>query len=133
MQFQFRTSPTHIDNIHPGYSPLGIPDLTVNVSRTASLLLHKYPPPLPANLLDAPAVHQIAAAHSITPAQAMLAWQYQLGIPTNPRCWNATHMRENMAVFDVKLSDDEMKTMSGFPQDSCASDKSFYECWNSSQ
>ncbi len=60
-----------------GYSPLGVPDYKV------------YPPSLPSpSQLTDPVVVDIAARYSITPAQVLLLWQYQLGIPVNPRSMN---------------------------------------------
>jgi diketogulonate reductase-like aldo/keto reductase len=103
-----------------GYSPFGVPDYKV------------YPtPPLPvANQLAHPSVLAAAAAHGKTPAQVMLQWAWQLGVPANPRSMNQQHMIDNLAAYDgsFSLTQDEMDDLSSQPQDRCATDKSWYEC-----
>lgn len=102
------------------YSPLGIPDW------------HVYPTPqLPASTtLADPVVVSVAAAHGVTPAQAIIAWEWALGLPSNPRSMNATHMRDNLAAFAIQLTAAEIEAMSSRPQDLCSFDGSFYECYD---
>lgn len=104
------------DIVFLGYSPLGIPDW------------HKYPAPLLSTSLQEPKIHAIAQAHGATPAQIILAYAWSQGIPTNPRSMNEAHMKENMAVFDIKLNATEVATMGSFPQCTCKIDPTFYEC-----
>lgn len=111
-----------------GYSPLGIPDLTVDAPASSSLLLHKFPAPMTANILDEPAVQQIAQAHQRSPAQVLLQWQYSLGIATNPRTADPAHMRENLNIFDFQLTASEIQTLGSFPQDYCDLPDNWYEC-----
>lgn len=103
-----------------GYSPLGVPDW------------HVYPvPPLPvANQLQHPSVLAAAAAHGKTPAQILLAWAWQLGVPANPRTMNKQHMIDNLAAYDgsFTLTQAEMDDLSSQPQDACAQDPKWYEC-----
>jgi diketogulonate reductase-like aldo/keto reductase len=110
------------------YSPLGIPDLTGNVPKSSSLLLHKFPSPMAANILDEPTVRSMATRYGCTPAQLLLAWIYQQGIPSNPRSYNAVHMRENMDIFNISISAGDMATLGGFPQDYCDLPDNWYEC-----
>lgn len=98
------------------YSPLGIPDW------------HQFNPPLQKTVLEEPTIRQIAEAHGKTPAQVILNWEWNLGIPSNPRSMNATHMQENMGIYDWTLTAAEMKQMGAFHQDGCSIDGSFYEC-----
>jgi len=44
-----------------------------------------YPSPLAATPLLDPLATAVAQAHGISPAQALLAWQWAEGIPVNPR------------------------------------------------
>ena len=100
-----------------GYSPLGVPDY------------HPYPPPLPAaNQLQHPDVLAIAAEHNATPAQVLIAWQWQLGIPVNPRSMSQQHMIDNMNAYSLFLNQTEMDTLSSQPQVTCAIDPKWYEC-----
>ena len=94
------------------YSPLGIPDW------------HNYPSAISTTgrILEEPKVQAIAKNHGLTPAQALLAWQWQQGIVFNPRSMRESHMRENMdsKVYSTKLDDSEMQTLSSFKQDACS-------------
>lgn len=48
---------------------------------------HKFPDKsLTPNLLEDPVLKSIAQKHNKTPAQVSIKWQWQLGIPVNPRC-----------------------------------------------
>lgn len=55
-----------------------------------------------------PVVVAIAAAHGRTPGQILLRWAVQRGTVTIPKTQTVEHLRENFAVFDFELSNDEM-------------------------
>jgi 2,5-diketo-D-gluconate reductase A len=59
-------------------------------------------------LFVAPPVAGAAAAHGRTPAQVVLRWHIQQGSIVFPKSSSAARMRENMAIFDFALSEDEM-------------------------
>ena len=100
-----------------GYSPFGVPDFKA------------YPPPLVANQLQHPLVLAIAAQHSgATPAQVIIAWQWALGIPVNPRSQNAQHMADNLAAYSIALNQSEVNALSAIEQDFCSFDGKWYEC-----
>lgn len=103
-----------------GYSPLGVPDWKTFPSNNTNMT--------GIQMFD-PLVSSIAAAHGVTNAQVLLAWQYALGIPTNPRTYNTTHMADNLASFEVVLAPGEVAALSSAVQDSCAIDPGFYELW----
>ena len=106
-----------------GYSPFGVPDYKVY---NASLLPSS-------NELTDPVVTAIASSHAVTPAQVLLAWQWQLGIPTNPRSMNRSHMEENLAAYSaLTLNQTEVHLLNTRPQDMCSFDSSWYECAGSS-
>ena len=70
-------------------------------------------------LACAAALLAVAAAHSVSPAQAVLKWDLQLtGGVVLPRSTNATHMAENLAVEGMTwtLSDAEMASLGSLPQ-----------------
>ncbi len=108
------------DIVFLGYSPFGVPDY--KVYPTAGGVLPA------ANQLQDPVVLAAAAAHGATPAQVLLAWQWALGIPANPRSMNATHMADNLAAYDLVLTQEEIDALSARPQDMCAFDPGWYEC-----
>ena len=66
------------------------------------------------NLLDAAEVQHIAGKHSRTTAQVLLRWSIQRGVAAVPKSTNAARLKENLEVFDFKLSDAEMKQLELF-------------------
>ena len=50
--------------------------------------------------------------------QALIAWQWALGIPTNPRTFSVAHMAENIKAVSgsIKLTPAEISSLSGAPQ-----------------
>lgn len=87
-----------------GYAPLGAPDF-----------MAWKPDKWPVLIPDQPIVKDIAAAHGVSPAQVLQRWSLQRGVVINPRSRNATHMTENLAVFDFELSEDEMEAIASVP------------------
>ncbi|MGN6783297.1 MAG: aldo/keto reductase [Marmoricola sp.] len=55
-----------------------------------------------------PAVADAARAHGVTPGQVVLRWQVQLGCVPIPKSATPERQRENLAVFDFELTDDEV-------------------------
>ncbi len=60
------------------------------------------------DLFGEPAVTQAAVRHGRTPAQVVLRWHLQLGLTVIPKTSNDERLRENAAVFDFELDDDEV-------------------------
>jgi 2,5-diketo-D-gluconate reductase A len=54
---------------------------------------------------------KIGKKYDKTNAQVSLRWHYQRGIVTIPRTSQAAHMKENLNIFDFKLSESDMKTI----------------------
>ena len=63
-------------------------------------------------LLAEPIVGEIAAAHGVTPTQAVLRWHVQLGSTPIPKSAHAGRQRENADVFGFTLRDDEVTALS---------------------
>ena len=59
-------------------------------------------------VLDEPVVREIAHAHGRAVPQVILRWHVQLGAIPLPKATSPERQRENLAVFDFSLSDDEM-------------------------
>lgn len=53
----------------------------------------------------------LADSYGKTPAQIVLRWQVQLGNIVFPKSVKPERMRENIDVFDIELSDDDMATI----------------------
>lgn len=62
-------------------------------------------------LLEDGTIGTIAERHGKTPAQAVLRWHIQLGNIVFPKSVTADRIRENFALFDFELADDEMEAI----------------------
>lgn len=78
-----------------------------------NVLTQAYCPLGVGNLLADPTIGAVAQAHGKSPAQVLLRWNLQLGNAVVVRSSNPDRMRENLAVFDFELTDDEMNTING--------------------
>lgn len=58
--------------------------------------------------LEDPVLGEIAARHGKSPAQIMLRWGLQQGRSVIPKSTDASRIAENLDVFDVQLSRDEL-------------------------
>jgi diketogulonate reductase-like aldo/keto reductase len=65
-----------------------------------------------AQVLGEPAIEAVAKAHGRTAAQIVLRWHVQQGVAAIPKSGNPRRMRENLAVFDFALTEDEMARIS---------------------
>ncbi|MBA3313638.1 MAG: aldo/keto reductase [Planctomycetota bacterium] len=54
-------------------------------------------------------IRVIAERHGRTPAQVVLRWGVQRGTSVVPKSMHTERLRENFALFDFKLSDEEMR------------------------
>ncbi|MFT4232488.1 MAG: aldo/keto reductase, partial [Leucobacter sp.] len=59
-------------------------------------------------VVEQPVLAEIAAAHGITPVQAILAWHVARGVVPLPKSADPERQRENLAAADIVLSDDEV-------------------------
>ena len=57
--------------------------------------------------LKKPEVEAIAGKHGKTPAQVILRWHLDLGLMVIPKSSTPSRIRENLAVFDFTLEDDD--------------------------
>jgi D-xylose reductase len=54
-------------------------------------------------------IHEIASRHGKSAAQIVLRWAVQRGTVAIPKTQSADHLRENLAIYDFSLSEDEMQ------------------------
>ncbi len=64
------------------------------------------------SVLTETVVQETAAAHGKTPAQVVLRWATQRGTSIIPKSSNPERMRENLAINDFSLSEDQMHAIS---------------------
>jgi len=61
-----------------------------------------------AGLLNNATIAAVGSRHDRTPAQAILRWHLQLGNVAIPKSATPARIRENLALFDFELSEDDM-------------------------
>lgn len=83
------------------YSPLGSPDRPW------------YTPGEPC-LLDDPRVVNMAKHYNKTSAQVIIRWHLQRGVVCIPKSINPSRIKQNIEVFDFKLSDEDMRLIESF-------------------
>ncbi|RJQ92262.1 aldo/keto reductase [Amycolatopsis panacis] len=59
-------------------------------------------------MLGEPVLTGLAAKYGKTPAQLILRWHLHNGVIAIPKSANPARMRENLAVFDFELADDDL-------------------------
>ena len=72
-----------------------------------------YSPLARGRVLNDPILRQIAERHRKTVAQVSLRWLVQKGAIVIPKAESLKHLKENMDVFDWKLSEEEIKQIDG--------------------
>ena len=80
------------------------------------IVLEAYSPLGTGRHLDDSAVAQIADAHGRTPAQVLLRWGIQHGVPQIPKSTHQPRIVENAQVFDFELSKEDIQTLDGLDQ-----------------
>jgi diketogulonate reductase-like aldo/keto reductase len=65
------------------------------------------------DLLRNATVARIAAAHEVSAAQLLLAWSVTLGVIPLPKSATPARQAENLEVFDIELSGDELEQLAG--------------------
>jgi 2,5-diketo-D-gluconate reductase A len=115
--------PDHLDRIvaETGVVPVvnqieAHPYFTNDAARAAThrhgALVEAWSPIAQGGVLDDETIGRIAAAHDRTPSQVTLRWHVQRGDIIFPKSMRAERMRENFAIFDFELSDDEVAAIS---------------------
>ena len=61
--------------------------------------------------MEDPVILKIAENHEKTPAQVILHWLVQNQFGVIPKSSNEGRIRQNMEIFDFRLTDEEMKQM----------------------
>ena len=75
------------------------------------IVLEAYSPLTTGRRLDDPRLAEIAARAGRTPAQVLLRWAVQQGIPVIPKSTHRERIAENAQIFDFELSDSDMAAL----------------------
>ena len=102
--------------VYVAYSPLG------SGARPKSLKKEREP-----NLFECQVLLDIAESHSITPAQAMLAWAVGRGSVVIPKSVSPKRQKLNLQAAEIELSDSEMAAISALDRNYRFVDGSFWE------
>ena len=60
------------------------------------------------SLINEPVFAKLGKKYGKTPAQIILRWHTQMGFVVIPGSKNVDHIRDNLSIFDFKLTNDEM-------------------------
>lgn len=75
------------------------------------IALEAYSPLGTGNHLGNDAVAQVARRHERTPAQVLLRWCVELGVPVIPKSTHRERIVENAQIFDFVLSEDDVAAL----------------------
>jgi diketogulonate reductase-like aldo/keto reductase len=75
------------------------------------ILTEAWSPLAQAQVLDEPAVREIAERHGRSPAQVILRWHIQLRNVVIPKSVTPIRIEENFRIFDFELTTDEMSAI----------------------
>jgi diketogulonate reductase-like aldo/keto reductase len=93
------------------FSPFSYSRATVDAHRELGVVLEGYSPLARGRGLSDPLVAAIADRHRRSPAQVLIRWSIQHGVPAIPRSKDPGRIAANRDVFDFSLHDEEMATL----------------------
>ncbi|MFC3927792.1 aldo/keto reductase [Streptococcus caprae] len=70
-----------------------------------------------ASLINEPVFTELAQKYGKTDAQIILRWHIQSGHAVFPKTTNPDHLKENIAIFDFALTDEEMARINALDKD----------------
>lgn len=79
--------------------------------------LTAYSPLARGKVIENESIKKIAESHNKTPAQIALRWLHEKDIIVIPKGSSEEHLRENMEIFDFKLTADETDILDKLPQE----------------
>ena len=85
----------------------------MKVCKENKIILTAYSPLARGRILDDPILIKIANEVDKKPSQVALRWLIQKGIIVIPKASSEKHLKENMEIFDFKLSEEQMDEING--------------------
>jgi 2,5-diketo-D-gluconate reductase A len=98
--------------LHPHFQQVGLR----REHEELGILTEAWSPLAQGQVLDEPAVVEIAERHGRTPAQVVIRWHLQLGNVVIPKSVTPERIRQNLDVFDFQLSDAEIEAIDALDQ-----------------
>ncbi|MCK4967376.1 aldo/keto reductase [bacterium] len=90
-----------------------------------NIVLTAWAPLARGKVFDDPVIKSIAENRKKTPAQITLRWLLHKGLIIIPKASSEKHLRENIALFDWMLNDDEITAIDNIPTEQRLIDLSF--------
>ncbi len=88
--------------------PLYFESDTIQFCEENKILVEGYSPLMRGNNLDLPIFLELAEKYNKTPAQICLRWCLQKNIIPLPKSTNRERMKQNLAIYDFEINDDDM-------------------------
>ncbi len=101
--------PPVIDQVQ--FSPYEYRSALLAACRERNIALEAYSPLGTGRHLGSDAVARIAASHGRTPAQVLLRWALEHGVPVIPKSIHRERIEENAQIFDFELSADDIDAL----------------------
>ena len=98
--------------LHVGY----MQEYTLDYLKEKDILPQAWSPLGRARVINDERISLLAEKYKKSNAQILLRFLYQRGIPSIPKASSIERMKENMDIFDFKLSEDDISFLSCFPQ-----------------
>jgi diketogulonate reductase-like aldo/keto reductase len=95
------------------FSPFQFRRALLEACEDSGVVLEAYSPLTRGHDLAQPRIAAIAGRHGRTPAQVLLRWAVQRGIPVIPKSAHRDRIAENARIFDFALSDEDMAALDG--------------------
>lgn len=89
------------------------------------IVLTAWAPIARGKIFDDTTIKAIAETHGKTPAQIALRWLLHKGLIIIPKASSEKHLRENIALFDWKLTEEEIAAVDNIPTEQRLIDLSF--------
>jgi 2,5-diketo-D-gluconate reductase A len=93
------------------FSPFRYRRALLEACEANDIVLEAYSPLTHGRDLGDARVAQIAERHGRTPAQVLLRWGVQRGLPVIPKSSRRERIEENAQIFDFELSDEDMAAL----------------------
>jgi diketogulonate reductase-like aldo/keto reductase len=95
------------------FSPFSYSQATVDTHEELGVVLEGYSPLARGRGLTHPLVAAVAERHRRSPAQVLIRWSLQHGVPAIPRSRDPARIEANRDVFDFSLDESEMSALDG--------------------
>ncbi|KAI1975693.1 hypothetical protein LOZ51_001640 [Ophidiomyces ophidiicola] len=90
--------------------------------RKRNVIVEAYSPLVRAKRMDKPVLLELAKKHNKSPAQILIRWSLQKGLVPLPKSVTESRIKDNAAVFDFELSEEDMGTLE--------TDEYQFVCWD---